>query len=125
MSKKDCHVYIDERFIRKFGMENKSKIVNDALKKYYTDERENYKNDLQIIKDYTETIDNLTSSINKQQIEIQKLHIKTDLVFNMSLWGAYSADMILEDNNKKIITAEVEKLKEQYQKFKEFKEEGV
>ncbi|RZD16577.1 MAG: hypothetical protein EVJ46_06100 [Candidatus Acididesulfobacter guangdongensis] len=125
MSKKDCHVYIDERFIRKIGMENKSKIVNDALKKYYTEEREYYKNDLQIIKDFSDTINNLTSAINKQQIEIQKLHIKTDFVFNMALWGAYSADIILEENNKKIITTEVEKLKEQYQKFKEFKEEKL
>lgn len=123
MTKKKQTLYIDEKFIRKFGMENKTQIVNDALKKFYDGEREVYKNDLQIIKDYTEAINNLTSVINKQQIEIQKLHIKTDLVFNMAIWGAYSADIILEENNKKIITAEVEKLKEQYQKFKEFKEE--
>ena len=115
--------YIDEKFIRKFGMDNKSQIVTEALKKFYDGERETYKNDLQIIKDYTEAINNLTSAINKQQIEIQKLHIKTDYVFNMALWSAYSTDIILEENNKKIITAEVEKLKEQYQKFKEFKEE--
>ena len=117
--------YVDEKFIRKFGMGNKSQIVSEALKKYYDSEKENYKNDLQIIKDFTEAINNLNSVINKQQIEIQKLHIKTDFVFNMALWGAYSADIILEENNKKIITTEVEKLKEQYQKFKEFKEEKL
>ena len=123
--KKKQTIYIDEKFIRKFGMGNKSQIVSEALKKYYDSEKENYKNDLQIIKDFTEAINNLNSVINKQQIEIQKLHIKTDFVFNMALWGAYSADIILEENNKKIITTEVEKLKEQYQKFKEFKEEKL
>ena len=125
MSKKDCHVYIDERFIRKIGMENKSKIVNDALKKYYTEEREYYKNDLQIIKDFSDTINNLTSAINKQQIEIQKLHIKTDFVFNMATFSSYSTDILKETNEKKIITAEIENLKEQYQKLKEFKEETL
>ncbi len=123
--KKRQSFYVDEKFIRKFGMGNKSQIVSEALKKYYDGEKENYKNDLQIIKDFSDTINNLTSAINKQQIEIQKLHIKTDFVFNMALWGAYSADIILEENNKKIITTEVEKLKEQYQKFKEFKEEKL
>ena len=44
--KKDCHVYIDEKFIRKFGMENKSQIVNDALDKYFNAEKQSVKNDL-------------------------------------------------------------------------------
>ena len=43
--------YVDEEFIRRFGMANKSQIVNEALKKYYAGEKENYKNDLQIIRD--------------------------------------------------------------------------
>ncbi|MHB1704176.1 MAG: hypothetical protein ACYCS0_08220 [bacterium] len=118
--KKRQHLSIDEKFIRKFGMENKSQIVNDALKKYYTEERENYKNDLQIIKDFTEAINNLNSVINKQQIEIQKLQIKMDLVFNMATFSSYSTDILKETNEKKIITAEIENLKEQYLKLKEF-----
>jgi uncharacterized coiled-coil protein SlyX len=123
--KKRQHLSIDEKFIRKFGMENKSQIVNDALKKYYTEERENYKNDLQIIKDFTEAINNLNSVINKQQIEIQKLQIKMDLVFNMATFSSYSTDILKETNEKKIITAEIENLKEQYLKLKEFKEEKL
>ena len=35
--------YVDEEFIRRFGMANKSQIVNEALKKYYAGEKENYK----------------------------------------------------------------------------------
>ena len=110
--------YVDEKFIRKFGMGNKSQIVSEALKKYYDGEKENYKNDLQIIKDFTEAINNLNSVINKQQIEIQKLQIKTDLVFNMATFSSYSTDILKETNEKKIITAEIENLKEQYQKLK-------
>jgi hypothetical protein len=117
--------YVDEKFIRKFGMGNKSQIVSEALKKYYDGEKENYKNDLQIIKDFTEAINNLNSVINKQQIEIQKLQIKTDLVFNMATFSSYSTDILKETNEKKIITAEIENLKEQYQKLKEFKEETL
>ena len=123
--KKKQTIYIDEKFIRKFGMGNKSQIVSEALKKYYDSEKENYKNDLQIIKDFTEAINNLNSVINKQQIEIQKLQIKTDLVFNMATFSSYSTDILKETNEKKIITAEIENLKEQYQKLKEFKEETL
>ncbi|MHB8327897.1 MAG: hypothetical protein ACYDB5_10775 [bacterium] len=114
MSKKDCHVYIDEKFIRKFGIENKSQIVNDALKKYYTEERENFNNDLQVIKDFTKTIDDLNSRIYNQQIEIQKLKNRVDLVFDMTTFTAYSTDIIREENDKKIITENIEELKEKY-----------
>ena len=40
--KKKQTLYIDEKFIRKFGMENKSQIVNDALDKYFNAESEGY-----------------------------------------------------------------------------------
>ena len=104
--------YIDDKFIRKFGMENKSQIVNDALAKYFFDEKQSYKNDLQILKDFTDKLDT-------QWIEIEKLKLRLDLVFNMSLFGAYSTDVILEEKNKKIITEQVEKIKNEYQKLKD------
>ncbi len=44
--KKKQTLYIDEKFIRKFGMENKSQIVNDALDKYFNAEKQSVKNDL-------------------------------------------------------------------------------
>ena len=112
MSKKDCHIYIDEKFIRKFGIENKSQIVNDALMKYFFDEKQSYKNDLQIIKDFTDKLDT-------QRIEREKLKLRLDLIFNMALFSAYSTDVILEEKNKKIITEQVEKIKNEYQKLKD------
>ena len=58
--------YVDEKFIRKFGMGNKSQIVSEALKKYYDGEKENYKNDLQIIKELTKlNIENLVKAAIK------------------------------------------------------------
>ena len=47
--KKSCHVYIDKKFIRKFGMENK----------YFNAERQSIKNNLQILKDFSETVNSL------------------------------------------------------------------
>ncbi len=125
MARKKQTIYIDEKFIRKFGLENKSQIVNDALKKYFTEERENFKNDLQIIKDFTESIDNLNARIFNQQIETQKIKNRLDLIFNMSVFSSYSTDILLEENNKKIITAEIEKLKDEYrmEKLKDKNEE--
>ena len=117
MSKKDCHVYIDEKFIRKFGLENKSQIINDALKKYFTEERENYKNDLQILKDFTDKLE-------YQQIEIEKIKIRLDLIFNMAIFGAYSTDVILEEHDKKTITENIEKTKSEYKKLKNEDKEG-
>ena len=37
----------------------------------------------------------------------------------MALFSAYSADVILEEKNKKIITEQVEKIKNEYQKLKD------
>ena len=110
--KKKITLTVDDKFIRKFGMENKSQIVNDALKKYFTEERENYKNDLQILK-------NFTDKLEYQEIEIEKIKIRLDLIFNMALFSAYSTDVILEEKNKKIITEQVEKIKNEYQKLKD------
>ena len=41
--------YIDKKFIRKFGMENK----------YFNAERQSIKNNLQILKDFSETVNSL------------------------------------------------------------------
>jgi hypothetical protein len=116
--KKKQTIYIDEKFIRKFGMENKTQIVNDALKKYYTEERENLKNDLQVIKEFTEAINNLNTRIYQQQIEIEKIKERLDLNFNMSIFCAYSTDVILDEKNKRIITGEIEEIKKEYKKIK-------
>lgn len=113
--KKDCHVYIDEKYIRKMGLENKSQIVNDALAKYFFEEKQNYKNDLQILKDFSETIYSLKETV---AIDNEKLKMRLDLIFNATLMSSYSTDIIKEENNKKLITGEVEKIKNEYQKLK-------
>ena len=113
--KKDCHVYIDEKYIRKMGLENKSQIVNDALAKYFFEEKQNYKNDLQILKDFSETISSLKEMV---EIDNEKLKMRLDLIFNTALMSSYSTDIIKEENNKKLITGEVEKIKNEYQKLK-------
>lgn len=113
--KKDCHVYIDEKYIRKMGLENKSQIVNDALAKYFFEEKQNYKNDLQILKDFSETISSLKERV---EIDNEKLKTRLDLIFNAALMSSYSTDIIKEENNKKLITSEVEKIKNEYQKLK-------
>lgn len=113
--KKACHVYIDEKYIRKMGLENKSQIVNDALAKYFFEEKQNYKNDLQILKDFSETIYSLKETV---AIDNEKLKMRLDLIFNMALMSSYSTDVIREENDKKLITGEVEKIKNEYQKLK-------
>ncbi|MCL4497065.1 MAG: hypothetical protein M1467_03030 [Deltaproteobacteria bacterium] len=113
--KKDCHVYIDEKYIRKMGLENKSQIVNDALAKYFFEEKQNYKNDLQILKDFSETISSLKETV---AIDNEKLKMRLDLIFNAALMSSYSTDVIREENNRTLITAEVEKIKNEYQKLK-------
>ncbi len=118
--KKDCHVYIDEKYIRKMGLENKSQIVNDALAKYFFEEKQNYKNDLQILKDFSETILSLKETV---EIDNEKLKMRLDLIFNAALMSSYSTDVIKEENNKKLITAEVEKIKNEYQKIKNIDKE--
>ncbi|MDA8299773.1 MAG: hypothetical protein M0Z57_07230 [Deltaproteobacteria bacterium] len=107
--------YVDEKFIRKFGMENKSQIVNDALDKYFNAERQSLKNDLQILKDFSESVNSLKEII---VIDNEKLKMRLDLIFNAALMSAYSTDVIMEENNKKLITAEIEKIKNEYQKLK-------
>ena len=118
--KKACHVYIDEKFIRKFGMENKSQIVNDALDKYFNAEKQSVKNDLQILKDFSESVNSLKDIV---LIDNKKINIKLDLIFNATLMSSYSTDVIKEENNKKLITQEIEKIKNEYQKLKNTKEE--
>ena len=113
--KKDCHVYIDEKYIRKMGLENKSQIVNDALAKYFFEEKQNYKNDLQILKDFSEAISSLKETV---AIDNEKLKMRLDLIFNAALMSSYSTDVIREENNRTLITAEVEKIKNEYQKLK-------
>ncbi len=121
--KKACHVYIDEKFIRKFGMENKSQIVNDALDKYFNAEKQSVKNDLQILKDFSESVNSLKDTV---LIDNKKINIKLDLIFNATLMSSYSTDVIKEENNKKLITQEIEKIKNEYQKLKNtYKEEKL
>lgn len=112
--------YVDDKFIRKFGMENKSQIVNDALAKYFFAEKQNYKNDLQIIKDFTETVAKLNEQMERLQMENNLLQKKLNLTFNMSLMSAYSTDVILEqkfENDKRAIIGNVEKLKADYKEL--------
>jgi hypothetical protein len=97
------------------GLENKSQIVNDALAKYFFEEKQNYKNDLQILKDFSETISSLKETV---AIDNEKLKMRLDLIFNAALMSSYSTDVIREENNRTLITAEVEKIKNEYQKLK-------
>ncbi len=113
--KKKQTLYIDEKFIRKFGMENKSQIVNDALDKYFNAEKQSVKNDLQILKDFSESVNSLKDIV---LIDNKKINIKLDLIFNATLMSSYSTDVIKEENNKKLITQEIEKIKNEYQKLK-------
>ena len=108
-------LYIDEKFIRKFGMENKSQIVNNALDKYFNAEKQSVKNDLQILKDFSESVNSLKDIV---LIDNKKINIKLDLIFNATLMSSYSTDVIKEENNKKLITQEIEKIKNEYQKLK-------
>ncbi len=113
--KKKQTLYIDEKFIRKFGMENKSQIVNNALDKYFNAEKQSVKNDLQILKDFSESVNSLKDIV---LIDNKKINIKLDLIFNATLMSSYSTDVIKEENNKKLITQEIEKIKNEYQKLK-------
>ena len=114
--KKKQTLYIDEKFIRKFGMENKSQIVNDALDKHFNAERQSVKNDLQILKDFSESVNSLKEIV---VIDNKKIKTRLDLIFNAALMSSYSTDVILEGNNKKLITGEIEKIKNEYQKLKD------
>jgi len=109
--KKKKTIYIDEKYVRKFGIENQSKIVNEALKKYYTDERENFKNDLQIIKDFKQEIIDLNFKIEKLKIEMET---RLKLIFNMSTLSAYSTNVIGAENDKEILTEKINKVRSEW-----------
>jgi len=100
-------IYIDEKFVRKFGIENQSKIVNEALKKYYTEERENFKNDLQILNDFKQEIKDLN-------FEIKMIKEMVHLNFSMTTMSAYSADVIKENHDGERITKKIEEIKADY-----------
>jgi len=123
--KKNQTFSIDEKFIRKFGTENKSKIVNEALKKYFTEERENLKNDLKILNDFKQEISNLNFKIDNLRIEIEKIKIRLNLVFNMSTLSAYSTDVIRAENDKELLTEKINKVRSDYknEKLKDNKKE--
>jgi len=104
-------IYIDEKFVRKFGIENQSKIVNEALKKYYTEERENFKNDLQIIKDFKQEIIDLNFKIEKLKIEMET---RLKLIFNISTLSAYSTDVIRAENDKELLTEKINKVRSEW-----------
>jgi len=128
MSKKGFHIYINEEFIRKFGTENKTKIVNTALKKYYTEERENLKNDLQILSDFKQEIKDLNFKIDNLRIEIEKIKNRLTLIFNMATLSAYSTDVIKEQSNdKKLITEKIEEVRADFrnEKLKDNKKEEM
>jgi len=102
--KKKKTIYIDEKFVRKFGIENQSKIVNEALKKYYTEERENFKNDLQILNDFKQEIKDLN-------FEIKMIKEMVHLNFNMATLSAYSTDVIKQNHDGELITKKIEEVR--------------
>jgi len=120
--KKKQTIYIDEKFIRKLGIENKSEIVNDALKKYYTEERENLKNDLQILSDFKQVIKDLNFKIDNlrdsQRIETEKIKTRLNLIFNMATLSAYSTDVIRAENDKELLTEKINKVRSDYKNEK-------
>jgi predicted nucleic acid-binding Zn-ribbon protein len=100
-------------------MENKSQIVNDALNKYFFEEKQNYKNDLQIIKDFNTTAKGLEEKIDMLSAEIAILKTRMDLVFKMTLYSGYSVGIIRSENNKKSLIDEMQKVKDEYKKLQD------
>ncbi|MCL4428143.1 MAG: hypothetical protein M1276_04010 [Deltaproteobacteria bacterium] len=118
--KKKQTLVIDEKFIRKFGMENKSQIVNDALAKYFFDEKQGYKNDLQFIKDLHGAVEKLNEKVDNLLVKIASIETRLDLNFNMSLFGVYAGESLLQQAGQQ--PQSKEKLDEERKKIEELSE---
>lgn len=113
--KKKVTLYVDEKWINKLGGENKSKIIEAALARYFNDEKQNYKNDLQIIRDFDQSINNLNNNL-KNEIEIIKEQIR--IVFNMAGLSANLVDIVrLAAGEKKEILDNINLFQNQFKEL--------